>query len=73
MTLVEHKKWGVQSDSDYDEYKRIYLETNYWLFGVTCVVTFFHTIFEFMAVKSDIEFWNGKENVQGISIAGLWI
>jgi hypothetical protein len=63
MTLAEHKKWGVQTDSDYDEYKRIYLETNPVLFTVTCIVTFLHTIFEFMAIKSDIEFWNGKENV----------
>lgn len=60
MTMEQHKEWGVASEADYDEYKRIYLETNFYLFWVTAIVTVLHTVFEFLAFRSDIQFWNGK-------------
>lgn len=59
---------GLLKDSDYDEYKRIWLETDPILFTVTAIVSIFHTLFEFLAFKNDIQFWNGKEDVEGISV-----
>lgn len=63
---------GLLQDSDYDEYKRIWLETDPILFTVTAVVSMLHTIFEFLAFKNDIQFWNGKEDVEGISVKTLY-
>lgn len=67
-TLWQHKEWGVSTDADYDEYKRIFIETNPILFSVTCVVTILHTVFEYLAFRSDIDFWNNKKSIEGISV-----
>jgi len=64
---------GLLKPSDYDEYKRIWLETDPILFTVTAIVSCLHTIFEFLAFKNDIQFWNGKESVEGISVKTLYI
>ena len=64
---------GLLKPSDYDEYKRIWLETDPILFSVTAVVSLLHTVFEFLAFKSDIQFWNGKDNVEGLSVKTLYI
>ena len=63
---------GLLKPSDYDEYKRIWLETDPILFGVTAVVSVLHSLFEFLAFKNDIQFWNGKEDVEGISVKTLY-
>jgi len=64
---------GLLKDSDYDEYKRIWLETDPILFTVTAIVSVLHTLFEFLAFKNDIQFWNGKETVEGISVKTLYL
>ena len=63
---------GLLKPSDYDEYKRIWLETDPILFSVTAVVSVLHTLFEFLAFKNDIQFWNGKEDVEGLSVKTLY-
>lgn len=45
---------GLLKDSDYDEYKRIWLETDPILFTVTAFVSVFHSLFEFLAFKNDV-------------------
>jgi hypothetical protein len=40
-----------------DEMKRMFLETDPILLGVTMVVSILHTIFEVLAFKNDINFW----------------
>ena len=64
---------GLLQDSDYEEYKRIWLETDPILFTVTAVVSVLHSVFEFLAFKNDIQFWNGKEDVEGLSIKTIYI
>lgn len=63
---------GLLKPSDYDEYKRIWLETDPVLFSVTAIVSILHTLFEFLAFKNDIQFWNGKEDVEGLSVKTLY-
>ena len=63
---------GLLKPSDYDEYKRIWLETDPILFSVTAIVSVLHMLFEFLAFKNDIQFWNGKEDVEGISVKTLY-
>ena len=64
---------GLLQDSDYDEYKRIWLETDPILFTVTAIVSCLHSAFEFLAFKNDIQFWNGKEDVEGISVKSIYV
>ena len=63
---------GLLRPSDYDEYKRIWLETDPWLLGITMVVSVLHTVFEFLAFKNDIQFWNAKDSVEGISVKTMY-
>lgn len=64
---------GLLKPSDYDEYKRIWLETDPILFAVTAIVSCLHSLFEFLAFKNDIQFWNGKEDVEGISVKTIYM
>lgn len=59
--------YGLQSDHEYDLMKRMFLETNPYFLGLTMIVSFVHMIFEFMAFKSEIEFWKGRESLKGLS------
>ena len=57
---------------DLDEIKRIFVETEPWLLGLTAVVSVLHTIFEFLAFKNDISFWSQKDSMEGISVKSLY-
>lgn len=72
LSLRQQETLGLLKPSDYDEYKRIWLETDPILFTVTAIVSLLHTVFEFLAFKNDIQFWNGKEDVEGISVKTLY-
>jgi hypothetical protein len=73
LSQKQNEAWGLQTASDYNEYKRVWLETDPWLLGITCLVSILHTIFEFLAFKSDISFWRGKDSMEGISVKSLYI
>lgn len=51
----------------------MWLETDPWLLGLTCLVTVLHTVFELLAFKSDISFWKGKDSMEGISVRSLYM
>lgn len=65
------QEWGLET-LDLDELKRIYVETDKLLLTVTMIVSALHSIFEFLAFKNDISFWNNKESMEGISIKSLY-
>ena len=73
MSLAKQQEWGVTTDADLDEYKRIWKETDPILLTVTFVVSLLHMFFEWMALKSDIQFWRAKESVEGISVRSLYV
>lgn len=54
QSMKQNQEWGLQSASDYDEYKRVWLETNFYLFTITAIVSVLHSLFEFLAMKNDI-------------------
>merc|ERR1712066_1144956 len=61
-------------DSDQDTLKEMLLDTNPILVGTTFVVSLLHMIFEFLAFKNDIQFWNSKKdgkNLEGLSIRSV--
>jgi hypothetical protein len=37
-----------------------FLETNVYLLGLTFVISIVHSVFEFLAFKNDIQFWNNR-------------
>lgn len=54
--------------ADLDEVKRIFLETNPLLLGVTILVTILHSIFEFLAFKNDVTHWKNQKSNVGVSV-----
>lgn len=60
-----------QSDEDQDSVKVALLETNPYLLGLTIVVSIVHSIFEFLAFKNDIQFWNSRQSLEGLSVRSI--
>mmetsp|Transcript_9589 Transcript_9589/g.31312 ORF Transcript_9589/g.31312 Transcript_9589/m.31312 type:complete len:693 (-) Transcript_9589:110-2188(-) len=55
------------SDNDVDEVRRLIADTQTWLLLVTLVASALHLLFEFLAFKSDVEFWQNNKSLQGLS------
>lgn len=62
---------GLQA-MDLDELKRMWIETDPILLGVTTIVSLLHSVFEVLAFRNDVAFWNSKESMEGISIKSLY-
>eukprot|EP00455_Lapot_gusevi_P053598 TRINITY_DN839_c0_g1_i1.p1 TRINITY_DN839_c0_g1~~TRINITY_DN839_c0_g1_i1.p1 ORF type:complete len:643 (+),score=203.02 TRINITY_DN839_c0_g1_i1:51-1979(+) len=65
--------WGSASQSDTEEFKRMLLETNPYLLALTGIVSILHSVFEFLAFKNDINFWQNNKSVEGISVRTIFI
>ncbi|KAL5075034.1 hypothetical protein RYX36_014018 [Vicia faba] len=46
---------------------RVFLEGNPYLLGITMVVSLLHSVFDFLAFKNDIQFWNKNKSMEGLS------
>ncbi|MQL88990.1 hypothetical protein Taro_021568 [Colocasia esculenta] len=62
-----HRSYGSMIEGEADELKRVFLEGNPYLLGVTMVVSLFHSVFDFLAFKNDIQFWNKNKSMEGLS------
>lgn len=62
-----HRSYGSMLDGEADELKRVFLEGNPYLLVITMVVSVFHSIFDFLAFKNDIQFWNKNKSMEGLS------
>ncbi|KAI9193337.1 cleft lip and palate transmembrane protein 1-domain-containing protein [Polychytrium aggregatum] len=63
---VQTQTFG-QSQSETDELKRMFTDTNPILLGVTFVVSLLHSLFDFLAFKNDIDFWRNRKDMEGLS------
>ena len=72
LSMAQQRQMGTSKDSEQDELKRILLETNPVLLGVTTAVSLLHTIFDFLAFKNDISFWRKVDNMQGLSVQSIF-
>ncbi|XP_031833326.1 putative lipid scramblase CLPTM1 [Nomia melanderi] len=61
-----------ENDSDQDTLKETLLETNPYLLGLTLIVTVLHSVFEFLAFKNDIQFWNNRNSLEGLSVRSVF-
>ncbi|XP_032870356.1 cleft lip and palate transmembrane protein 1 [Amblyraja radiata] len=60
-----------QPDEEQDSVKVALLETNPYLLAVTIVVSIVHSVFEFLAFKNDIQFWNSRQSLEGLSVRSV--
>ena len=67
------ESFGSIRDGESDEVKRIFLEGNPILLGVTTVVSLLHTVFEFLAFKNDVSFWKNNKSMEGLSARSILI
>ena len=54
--------------SEFEEFKRVLVDTNIYLLSTTALVSVLHMIFEGLAFKSDISHWRNKKDNVGISV-----
>ncbi|CAN8256856.1 unnamed protein product [Cochlearia groenlandica] len=62
-----HRSYGSMLDGESDELKRVFLEGNPYLLGITMFVSMLHSVFDFLAFKNDIQFWNKNKSMEGLS------
>lgn len=61
-----------EDDNDQDTLKEALLETNSYLLGLTIIISVFHSVFEFLAFKNDIQFWNNRNSLEGLSVRSVF-
>jgi len=54
--------------SEFEEFKRVLVDTNIYLLSTTALVSVLHMVFEALAFKSDISHWRNKKDNVGISV-----
>lgn len=62
-----HRSYGSMLEGEADELKRVFLEGNPYLLVITMVVSMLHSVFDFLAFKNDIQFWNKNKSMEGLS------
>ncbi|KAJ4839482.1 hypothetical protein Tsubulata_030719 [Turnera subulata] len=62
-----HRSYGSMLEGEADELKRVFLEGNPYLLAITMVVSLLHSLFDFLAFKNDIQFWNKNKSMEGLS------
>ncbi len=63
--------YGAMAKNEKDDTKRIFLDTNPILLGVTVIVSLLHLVFETLAFRNDVSFWRNKKDFKGLSVRSL--
>lgn len=61
-----------QNDDDQDTLKETLLETSPYLLGLTIMISILHSVFELLAFKNDIQFWNNRKSLEGLSVRSVF-
>lgn len=61
-----------QNDDDQDTMKETLLETSPYLLALTIAVSILHSVFELLAFKNDIQFWNNRKSLEGLSVRSVF-
>lgn len=62
-----------ENDEEQDSLKETLLDTNPYLLGLTIAISILHSIFELLAFKNDIQFWNERKgNLEGLSVRSVF-
>lgn len=60
------------ADEDQDSIKEMLLDTNPYLLGMTIAISILHSVFELLAFKNDIQFWNNRKSLEGLSVRSVF-
>lgn len=64
--------FAEEDDEDQDTLKEALLETSPYLLAITIVVSTLHSVFELLAFKNDIQFWNNRKSLEGLSVRSVF-
>ena len=64
----EAAKQQGASVAEFDEIKRMLVETNPYFLMLTALVTVLHSVFEILAFKNDVSHWRKKDELTGVSV-----
>ena len=70
---IKQQEAAYGEHQEFDDIKRMFLETPSWLLIVTFVVSSLHMLFEFLAFKNDVQFWRKQDDLRGISVRSVLI
>lgn len=59
---------GASTKRDNDKMKRMFVDTNPYLLGITFAVSLLHSLFDFLAFKNDVSFWKNQKSLEGLSL-----
>jgi len=59
---------GTSTKRDTDGMKRLFIDTNPYLLGITMAVSLLHSLFDFLAFKNDVSFWKNQKSLAGLSL-----
>lgn len=63
---------GEEQDEEQDTVKELLLETSPYLLALTVSISVLHSIFELLAFKNDIQFWNNRQSLEGLSVRSVF-
>lgn len=69
-SIQMHKEMGTP-ESEMEDVRRMFVETNSWLLVVTITVSLLHVILDLLAFKNDVYFWRDLQSTKGISVRAI--
>ncbi|XP_076655098.1 putative lipid scramblase CLPTM1 [Halictus rubicundus] len=70
--LMGDGETAEEDENDEDTFKETLLTTNPYLLNLIIVVSVLHSVFEFLAFKNDIQFWNNRNSLEGLSVRSVF-
>ncbi|TCD70434.1 hypothetical protein EIP91_003515 [Steccherinum ochraceum] len=70
-SFAEAAKQPGVSSAEFDEIKRMLVETNPYFLALTAFVSILHVVFEFLAFSSDVAHWRKKQELVGVSVRSV--
>ncbi|KAG5192537.1 cleft lip and palate transmembrane protein 1-domain-containing protein [Tribonema minus] len=64
-------RMGLQSESETDSIVDMLGDTSPWLLVLTFLISALHSIFDFLAFKSDVSFWRKRRSLEGLSVRSM--
>jgi hypothetical protein len=64
QSIQLHREMGTP-ESEMEEVRRMFVETNSILLAVTITVSLLHVIIDILAFKNDISFWRKLKSTKG--------
>jgi len=72
-SLKMEKNLMGTSDGESENFKRILIDNNPYVLGMTVIITLLHNVLDILAFKNDIQFWRNKKSMEGLSIRTIYI